>query len=266
MALYVYALLDRAPRTSLRGITGEAMRFVRCGLGLVAAVGEIERPPAVRVASMRKHDRAVRRLADAVPAILPARFGSMVGDRAELAALVRPRLASLVAALAIVRDRRQMTLRAIRTSARGGSKNPSFASARDRSATALDAPAPAGRPFTNPVGRPFTGRQYLEARLRKSQRAQQVPELDRWRSAVAPLVVAERIERSPGLVVVASVHHLIDRRAVRAYKSVVRRVGGLFRGIRVTMSGPWPPYAFGGIEAISSQLSAISKGRRNLTD
>ena len=55
--------------------------------------------------------------------------------------------------------------------------------------------------------------------------------------------VVERQDAPPRLV---TVYHLVDRRPLRAWRAVVARVlPSLARqGIVVTVSGPWPPYAF----------------------
>lgn len=212
MSLYVYAVLDTVPPRS-----GQAprLRFVSCGGGLVAAVRTVRSAPAPSAASLRRHDRVVRTLAEAVPAIVPARFGSLVDGEAALGRLLRGRRRQIRAALALVRGRVQMTLRVWSDAAR--------------------TPAP-------PV--PFAGRgagkRYLSARA-SWWRGADVPGLEQMLDALRPLTAAERMERHSTPPLVASVYHLVERGRLTAYRRALRRPHGR---IRVRVSGPWPPYAF----------------------
>ncbi len=248
MALYVYALLDRAPRVGLKGIVREPIGFVRCGAGLVAAVGELSRAPAATVGTVGRHDRVVRRLAAAAPAALPARFGSTVADRAELMAMVGARRSDLRSALARVRGRVQMTLRAV-TRLAGRPR------ARRRGSRATDLRTVRLQAHPTKVG---VGTRYLRARLERSRRIRQAPELTPWRSAVAAFVIAEAVARSDEGPIIATAHHLIDRRSVRAYKAAIRNVGSASGDIWVSLSGPSPAYAFATTEGGSMPGPAVT--------
>ena len=103
--LNVYALADAEPETSLRGALGEPVRAVPCG-GLFVLAGEVESAPPISADSLRAHDAAVRRLAQACAALLPVRFGAAV-ESIDLS----HRAAELLEALEVVRNREQMTLR-----------------------------------------------------------------------------------------------------------------------------------------------------------
>jgi len=61
--------------------------------------------------ALRRHDATVRRLAGRTDAVLPIRFGTVVGDRLALARALAPRAAGLREALALVAGHEQMTLR-----------------------------------------------------------------------------------------------------------------------------------------------------------
>jgi hypothetical protein len=62
---------------------------------------------------------------------------------------------------------------------------------------------------------------------------------------VAPLVRAERIECHGGRApLVATAYHLVERPHVRAYGAAVRHIAPLIAPVRVTVTGPWPAYAF----------------------
>jgi hypothetical protein len=103
--LNVYGVTDARPRAELRGALGEPVRALPAG-GLFALAGAVEEPPDLTPDSLRAHEAAVRRLADACAALLPVRFGATV-ENVDLAS----REAELVEALALVRGREQMTLR-----------------------------------------------------------------------------------------------------------------------------------------------------------
>jgi len=156
----------------------------------------------------------VRRLAGRTDAVLPIRFGTVVGDRLALARALAPRAAGLREALALVAGHEQMTLRvygeAVTTS--------------DESATES-----AG-----------AGQRYLERRLR----ARRAPEVDPVRRALRGLVSAERIERHERPPLLASVYHLVRRGDSKRYLAAVAAASARLAGVRVSPSGPWPAYAF----------------------
>jgi len=104
-SLNVYGLTDAAPAGALHGALGEPVLAVRAGR-LLALAGQVEQPPELTAEALRAHEAAVRRLADACPAFLPARFGSVV-EELDLAG----REEELLQALELVRGREQMTLR-----------------------------------------------------------------------------------------------------------------------------------------------------------
>ena len=209
MSLYLYAVLGEDPPPPPRG---SRLRYLACG-GLVAVVRAAERVPAPRPAALRRHAEVVRTLWDAAPAVLPARFASIVTDEAELMRALQPRLAELRAALALVRGRAQMTLRV-------------FAPGR---------PARAA-----PAREPASGREFLAARA-AWWRGADVPGLPALLEALRALHAAERVERHDTPPMAASVYHLVDRARVAEYR---RAVAGRRGRLRLRVSGPWPPYAF----------------------
>jgi hypothetical protein len=104
--LSVYGLADAQPPVALTGALGEPVRTEKVG-NLFALVGEVPQAPAISADALRAHDAAVRRIAEACEAFLPARFGSV----SESLAGLEGREAALLDALALVRGREQMTLR-----------------------------------------------------------------------------------------------------------------------------------------------------------
>jgi hypothetical protein len=195
------------------------VRLVACD-DVWAAVGDVASAPTVDEASLRAHDAAVRRLAAGASALLPARFGSVAGDERALCEALRPRLDAFREGLRAVRGCEQMTLRFAR----------------------LDAAEPASTtPVTSPASGP--GTRYLDARRASAGDPRAVPEIGRVLDALAPLVRGERRERHERPPLLASVYHLVARESLDAYRAAVASAADE-AGLRVTISGPWPPYAF----------------------
>jgi hypothetical protein len=201
----LYAITLRPPAAG-QGARGEPLRELRLGeISLLLGAA----PPALSVEALRGHESAVRRIAEACEACLPARFGASADNDEALLAALRPREEELREALQMVKGREQMTLR-------------------------IHGPVAPSPAFT-----PTTGTRYLEER----RRARRIPELDPLRQALQGMAHAERVERhsEPGLL--ASVYHLIDRGGAAGYKSIVESVE-LSGGLRPTISGPWPAWSF----------------------
>jgi hypothetical protein len=219
-ALYLYAVLGAAPAGPLgAGLADEPLRLVRCG-PIVATAGEMTVSPALTPAALRGHDAVVRRLAALADAILPARFGALATGEADLCARLTQGADGLREALVRVAGREQMILRVSRASP--GTAVPP---------TEELAAAPGG-----------PGARYLAERARAQRSAEDAlaplrPVLDRF-------VTAERVERHETPPLVASVYHLLARGSAPAYTAAVERAVRALPEIRVTVSGPWAPYAF----------------------
>jgi hypothetical protein len=221
--LCVYAITGPGPlRTQARGLQGERLRLVVVG-PVAAIVGDVARAPQGTVRDLRRYDETIRRLTDDRPALLPARFNTCFRTTDELTAVLRSRRSSLRAALARVRHRAQMTVRVI-SKVRG--THPGVGPASP--------PALATRPAAG------HGTTYLRQRMADAARAREVPGFDRVRDAVRRWVRAERVETRAG---VATVYHLVPRAAGRVYRAAAERAAAE-SGLRMVVSGPWPPYAF----------------------
>jgi len=220
--VYLYAVLAEAPAGALpSGLAGEPVRLVACD-GVWAAVGDVASAPAVDEASLRAHDAAIRRLAARASSLLPARFGSIAGDDLALCEALRPRLEAFRDGLRAVRGCEQMTLRLAR---------------RD----AAD-PAPATAASTSPASA-GPGTRYLDARRASAGDPRALPEVACVLDALAPFVRGERRERHERPPLLASVYHLVPRESVDAYRAAVASAAE-DAGVHVTISGPWPAYAF----------------------
>jgi hypothetical protein len=145
--------------------------------------------------------------------LLPARFGAFVDDR-DLEEILAIRREVIQEALDLVHGRVQMTIR-IRESA----------------------PA-AGRPDVAGSAAAMSGTAYLEAR-RAAAVHTVPPGAASMTAAVRHLVAAERSENGQGRAG-ASIYHLIERRHASQYRAALSSVESPV----ITVSGPWPPFAF----------------------
>jgi len=208
--LYVFALCRSTARVP--AAIGRH-RLERIAIGGVAAIAERRTSmPALSERSLRDQHRVVVALHQHVDALIPVRFGALL-ERSELERIVRLRRSALGRALTRVRGRAQMTIRAF-----GAAREPSQ-SAAARSGTA-----------------------YLAERARAA-RPEVPPAAEAVRLAVGALVAEESIEagRGGGSVVI---NHLIRARDAEAY---LDHAGGALAGVpagTLTVSGPWPPFAF----------------------
>ena len=212
--LYVYALADRkGPRLRL---SGHAIEFVDVG-GIYAAVEKMDASPPISEEALRAQHEIMRRIAESVDAVVPARFGSFV-EASELERVVGERRPLLQQTLDLVRGRTQMTLRF-------------FA---DPTATR-----------TEPVAAPLatTGTAYLQQR-RAASAGRPLPRIiSDMEAAVSRFVVAARSEPGENRVV-ATLYHLIQRKDGVDYVDALAPFQDRADAGQFTVTGPWPAFAF----------------------
>jgi hypothetical protein len=172
---------------------------------LAAIVRRTSIAPKVTERALKTQAASLARLEKEGLSLLPVRFGTVVRDEAELKRLLAPLATHLKDALALTRNRRQMTVRV-----RGERAAP---------------------PRTS-------GRAFLAARAK----AVSVPEADPVRKAVRSLIVAEQTgsAKPPYL---GAVHHLVNMKDVAPYAKAVAEVQRQTPG-RFLLTGPMPPFAF----------------------
>ena len=220
MALLVYALVDRSFSISrLRGIEHEPLRLVRVGKA-AAVIGSVRRRLEPNTASIRRYDDIVRMLAERTTAILPARFGTTVADVHEIQQLLHARQRPLARALGHVRGRAQMTVRLM--------LEPAIDSPEPR---AVDASR------VNAMGR---GAAYLRQRAADAARSREIPAFQTVRASVQRFIRDEQVEKRKDI---ATVYHLIPRASAASYRRTLE-TAARESGLRIIVSGPWPPYAF----------------------
>jgi hypothetical protein len=216
--LFVYALRStRAGPVTVRGVMGEPLQAVRVGR-IDAIVGRVRAVPGPTDANLRRYSRLMSALWRGTPALLPARFGTSARDLSDLQVMIRSRERTLRRSLRAVRNRAQMTIRIV------GSNLPEVGRVR---------PIREGKSAT-------TARQSGTQYLRSRQREYDVPAFTPLRAAVRRWIRDERVEKRGG---VASIYHLVPRGSADRYLSAIEEAARE-AGVRMIVSGPWPPYAF----------------------
>ena len=216
MSWYVFALVDAVPAGRLgRGLTA-ALR-ARPIAGAYAIVERRADVPPAELGSLRAHQAIVSRLAKAVPAILPVRFGTLL-DADALDQALEERDEEIAEALALVRHRVQFTWRRAR---------PASAATRRRRMSGSD-----------DHGSPGTA--YLRRAARDAAPAP--PAAFRpLRRRLQAFVVRELFEPAangrPD-----TLYQLVEKTAVPRYR-VTADALTLANDV-ATVSGPWPPFAF----------------------
>jgi len=208
--LYVYALAE-APVASRLRILGRPLRTLRAG-GLAAIVDGRDWQPSGEVHALQEQHEILVRLARRVPALLPVRFGSRL-EEARLRAVLSEHETVITAALDHVRDCCQMTLRLI------------------------------GPPdVTTPSDvRTDGGAAYL--RSRRARLVHRPAEVHAVGEALGTLVRDERVE-SGHAGIRATVFHLVPRERIETYRTRALVLQQALAPVRLTITGPWPPFAF----------------------
>ena len=154
------------------------------------------------------HERAVEALM-ADRTVLPMRFGSEVLDVEELQRVLATEQASFLAALARVRGRVELSVRAV----------------------ALDA-----EPARVPVA--ASGRDYLLTRLSEDRRASSL------HVGLAAFAADARRQAARGADELLRGAYLVERPAVPRFRAAVEDVQAAHPDIAMLCTGPWPPYSF----------------------
>jgi hypothetical protein len=207
--VYVYALSSPGLPRRL-SVLGRRLNCI--AIGGIDAIVERSATPGRSLEDIELQHRIISRLAARASALLPARFGSAVAEGA-LRALVTERHAEIQDALRMVRNCEQMTLRVFGPPEREGATDP-----------------PSG-----------TGTAYLARRRERAH--QRPPEVEIIRRELGALARAERTvagERGVRLVV----YHLVARRLISRYRRRASVLQPLLAPYAVTVTGPWPVFAF----------------------
>lgn len=207
--LYVYGLAAPGLPKRLR-ILGRPLRTLSID-GIDVVVEPEDAGRVLTTEALEAQHAVVVKLAARAPALLPARFGSL-SDEAALRRVVAAHRREILRALAHVRNRDQMTIRVFGTP------------------EAPAAPGPAS-----------SGAEFL--RRRREQARYEPPEVADIRRVLAPYVAGERVVPGERTLRV-TVFHLVARRRRSTYLSRASTLQQILAPHRVTVTGPWPPFAF----------------------
>jgi len=226
---YVFALVDAAPRGRLgRGLGGPLRaREVPGGFAIVERRADV---PPLEFGPLRAHQQVVTRLARAVPAILPIRFGTLLDEDA-LDEVLAERGGDVTEAFALVRERVQFTWRR----ATGNKADHERGSMRIRAYPSEAGPDQSG-------AQPAAGAGAAYLRRAAGSVAAAAPGAFRLLGkTLHPFVVREKFQAAANGMP-DTLYHLVESTAARRYRV---RARALTRATpAMTLSGPWPPFAF----------------------
>ena len=206
MAWYVFALVDQPPRSRPgRGLAGAlAPRKIPGGFAIVERRADV--PPA-EFGTLKAHQAVVARIADAVPAILPVRFGTLL-EMEEIEEALQEREQEIADAFAMVRGRVQFTWRRPRSEVRRPKSGATSGTEFLRRVAAKGRPPAAFKSITKTLQPLITGERYQPA-------TPSMPD---------------------------SLYHLVERTGKARYRRAAERLAAATPALRVT--GPFPPFAF----------------------
>ena len=216
--VYLYCVTDPlsdAPAGT--GLDGSPLRVVAGG-ELTAVVSDRgDAPLHATEESLWAHERVVEDLMSE-RAVLPMRFGSVLGDDDAVGQMLVGRVEELSAALRRVSGAVELGVRA----------------AWDPEAIANDRDLVAGARGQ--------GTAYLLGRSESRRRAHELAErLDRSLAGLSRTRV-QRLLTSPSLPVSAA--YLVDRTGVDAYRGRIATLDAHVDHAEIVWTGPWPPYSF----------------------
>jgi hypothetical protein len=207
--IHLYAIADELESLpDVEGIEGAPPERLRCD-GFDLVVTEHDAKVEATEGAVLAHARVVEALLPLADALLPARFGLELEDRAGLEEAIQARATKLSASLDQVRGRVELGVRVV--------AEPS-------------------------VHRPAeTGRAYLEARREEVAVVDDVHEKLAGRARAAT-------RGGFGGQLVLSGAYLVDPEAIPAFRDAVDGLETEHPQFTFALTGPWPPYSFAGVD------------------
>jgi hypothetical protein len=212
--LYVYAITDSLAQPRGMGLQGVPLQRIE-SRPLAGIASEHAVVPELDEEMLWEHEQVVESLMS-VATILPLRFGSSVNSAEALIAMLAERREEFLAALQRVRGAVEISVRA---------------------EVSVD-------PVESAPARPRTGTAYLLRRAEEERR-----ERDAAEQVHRPLAALAK-----GCVPPAGTHdrrqfkaaYLVEESGVEAFGNRVGELNADLEGVRVSSTGPWPPYSFVG--------------------
>jgi Gas vesicle synthesis protein GvpL/GvpF len=246
--VYVYAIVAAAPAIRLQGINGMPVRSIVEG-DLMAAVSDVpedefgEEPLNAGLADMHwlgpravAHQEVNQHLHDAVDALIPLAFGAVFRDDARVRGMLRDRQSGLRERLARVRNRAEWVVAVHRAEHTHTFTTPAL----DALQSEIDAASP-GRAH-------LLKRRYAELERDEMRRVERET-VDKVVEALHRVADDVYVEPLPAEVVdrpLLRASVLVPRTAEARFVDLIDTLGG--STYRVLVTGPWPPYRFGGLE------------------
>jgi hypothetical protein len=183
--------------------------------GGIAAVYSGDAPPGLEptAEALWLHEQVLEELMD-THAVLPLRFGSTLADELELRELLAARHDEFAAALAAVRGRVEIGVRASAPDVSNGTR-----------------PEP-----------PESGRAYITAKLERRRAAARMGE--DLHAELASLACASTFRLMADPQPVFSGAYLVDRTRIDEFRRGVEAARAARPGIALACTGPWPPFSF----------------------
>jgi len=255
--VYIYAVLPRPIATEIRGINAQPVRWV-VNDGLAAAVSDVpaedfdEVPLNEKVRDMSwlgpravAHQDVNARLHEQGEAIVPLAFGTVFRDDERVKHLLHEQRPALVERLEAVRDRAEWVV--------------SLHLLHEPDAESVATASPALQALRKEIAISTPGRAHLlQRRLADLER----DERRRLQAEVGEQVVARLREIASDVYLEPLPSDTVERPLVRASLLVARADEARFIEeverlqadwpepvYRLRLSGPWPPYRFGGLKA-----------------
>jgi hypothetical protein len=216
--IYVYAIADGAPsgHAALAGFGDAPLRAVEHGSLVALYSPDPPRDLTPTEDALWRHERIVEALM-AERAVLPLRFGSTLASELELRELLIARAKEFAAALATVRGRVELGVRA--------------------SVRAAEAGAPVAESAVS-------GRAYLEAKLARRRAAARLGESLHAELVAAARASTFRLHADPRPEFAGA--YLVDREQVEDFRRRVEAARDARPEVELACSGPWPPFSFTG--------------------
>ncbi|WP_052391302.1 GvpL/GvpF family gas vesicle protein [Streptomyces sp. NRRL B-24484] len=258
---WLYAVIHDAGDGALDGLTGVAGEPLRTltAPGLVLVVGSVprsgfdERSLQQRLTDLQWLETAVRAHHKVIAELarsgrtLPLRFATLYRDDRGAAAFLRGAGPRLRAALERVADRAEWGVKAYLAGS---------------AAAPADIPAPADRPGTAYLLRRRAQRDSLARRFDEAmdgaREIHAALAARAGRAAEHPLQSAEASGRTDPMLLNGA--YLVDQARVAEFGAAVTELGRRFPGLRLELTGPWPPYSFADLDTEADPASGTGTG------
>jgi Gas vesicle synthesis protein GvpL/GvpF len=221
--IWLYGICDRPdmPPPRRRGLAQAPVDGIREGELLAVISRHIHPPGDPALDALWVHERVVERIM-ADRTVLPMRFGTKLPDDEAVRDVLSTRQQEFLVALARVRGRVEVGIRAMQALGTEPVSNNST-------------PEPS-RPVAT------SGREYLEAKLRDGRRVEREAAALHEPLASLAVAVSRQSARAPAELLRAS--YLIEAAMLARFRATVERLQRAHPGTAILCTGPWPPYSF----------------------